>query len=292
MFANQLLIMDTKEEEIPLAEILLSIYAFFYKKFKLIALFTFLGGVLGLTFYLTRPKVYKSTSTIYSSVVSNQRLVDILNQLDILRKSSDNELLAETLNIDSSLATSIKSISASLVIDLEYLYDKDHNPRYESNCVSITFETINTELFEILDSSVLFYLSNSPFLNQKVNSRANMYQKIITKSNEELNELDSIQKLKMSLLDNKSNIGGFQEISGIKSGESEIMLLFVQKERTTNLLNELAAANIVRPFNIAPEKVSVFYKPILGLGFAFMIIGIFIGIIQHFNAKVKSYLKD
>ena len=84
----------------------------------------------------------------------------------------------------------------------------------------------------------------------------------------------------------------FPEISGIKSGESEIMLLFVQKERTNNLLNELAAANIVKPFNIAPEKVSVFYKPVFALAFAFMILGVFVGIIQHFNSKVRSYLKD
>jgi len=90
-----------KEQEIPLHIIFLNIYQFFVKKAILIGVFTLIGVGIGVYFHINKTKTFTSSAIAYSPVVSNQRLVEVLNKLEKLRKTGDPKYLSEELGISA-----------------------------------------------------------------------------------------------------------------------------------------------------------------------------------------------
>ena len=275
-----------KEQEIPLHIIFLNIYQFFVKKAILIGVFTLIGVGIGVYFHINKTKTFTSSAIAYSPVVSNQRLVEVLNKLEKLRKTGDPKYLSEELGISAEEVLQIREFNADIVRDLEFLYDKEENPRYESNCVSITVKSTNAELFEKLNSRITEFVNRNEYIKQKTDLRIEGFEKIIEKYEEEISEIDSLQKLKLKRMGEGGSKDFFE--MNLSNAETQSLILKRQLENSKEQFAFVKPLVFVQKLSPVPFSDAIIYKPVAVFGFVFFVLGIFVVLIQHFNALLKK----
>lgn len=280
-----------KEQEVPLHIIFLSIYKFFVTRFLIIAVFTVSGAALGAFYHFNKTNTYTSKAIAYSPVVSNQRLAEILNNLEELRKTGQPDLLASALDLKTEETGNIKEIDCQIMRDNDYLFDKDQNPRYESNCVTITVRSNDAQIFEILNDKLAQFTAQNQFIQQKVNMRKKGMQNIIDKYEEEISEIDSLQKLKIQRMASAQNVTDFFEMN-ISSAETQSLTLKRQLENAKEDFAFIQPLVFVERLKPVPFTEAIIYKPVLVLGFVFFIFGIFVSLILHFNQLLRNAKKE
>jgi len=275
-----------KEQEIPLHIIFLNIYQFFVKKAITIGAFTLIGIGIGVYFHINKTKTFTSTAIAYSPVVSNQRLVEVLNRIEKLRKSGDPKFLQNELGITEEETQQMKEFNAEIVRDLEFLYDKDDNPRYESNCITITVKSTNAQLFEKLNNNIEDFVNRNEYIKEKTDLRLDGFQKIIDKYEEEISEIDSLQKLKLKRM-GEANTKDFFELN-VSNSETQSVILKRQLENSKEQFAFVKPLVFIQKLSPVPYSDAIIYKPVAVFGFVFFILGIFVGLIMHFNALLKK----
>ncbi len=288
MFAKILKV--SQEKEIPLHEIFLGIYKFFVRFFLLISVFTVIGFAVGVYFHFNSKKVYSGEVIAYSPVISNQRLVDLLNTLENIRKSGDKTLLAQTLDISTEQASTIKELNASVIRDFEYLYDRDENPRYESNCISLKIKSEDHTLFPVLNEKVEKYISSNEYLQERVLLRKSSIANTIEKFEEEITEIDSLQKLKLERM-KSSSINDFFELS-LSNSETQSLILKRQYENSKEDLAFVKPFVFIQKMRAIPYSDAIIYKPLAIFGFLFFLFGIIVGLVLHFNKLLRSFQRE
>ena len=113
-----------------------------------------------------------------------------------------------------------------------------------------------------------------------------MIEKIIEKYEEEISEIDSLQKLKLKRMGEGGSKDFFE--MNLSNAETQSLILKRQLENSKEQFAFVKPLVFVQKLSPVPFSDAIIYKPVAVFGFVFFVLGIFVGLIQHFNALLKK----
>jgi hypothetical protein len=186
------------EENQRLIDLFLSVFLYFLSQIKVILAFVIIGIVLGLGLVLNSQKKYDSVMAGFSAVAPSAVYLSILDPLSLASQEKNHTLLAELLNIDLEVASSIKGIQFESTTGNRETLDLDKN--FEQNSIDIIVTTTQPESLEIIEQGILQFLSTNAYLTSKVQLRIDQVDRTITGLENKISFIDSAQLLSMRLL--------------------------------------------------------------------------------------------
>jgi hypothetical protein len=247
---------ESLSDEINLKEVLYSIFSFIGKHFRLFLLFNLVGISIGTLYYFNAQKVYSSRFTGECMLLPDGRTIELINDLDGLRKNEDWVLLGKRLGMKPEKVRMIKEILPlpNATIDKESRGTEDYanqvNPMPFS--FSVVVKIADNSILPDLQKGIVDYLSSNQYNKIRtarfVENRLNLLKSI----NAEIQRLDSL-----FIID---KVIRYKSVSKPES-KNEITykdLLFELQEKKENIEDELRFAAPVRVI----QEFTVFRKPI------------------------------
>lgn len=291
-----------------IVNILLGIIKFYYLNKIFIGIFILIFGLLGLfVSYITKP-YYSSTLVGRSNTLSNFEVISMIDNLTKVTESKDSIALSQMLNIKVSEASKIKNINAfwAYDIDLDGVPDfidysknyeiKDTSVRRISDRFYITAEVYDNRIFSNLRIGIYNYIKNNPLIASINNNRIKQTQERISKINEEISKLDSLQKFEY-----------YEKDRIVPKVGANQLVLFTEKDRRLyheeilGLYNERLA--LEKSIDVYPEPITIiqdftplskndnntiyYIKRFLIIGF---ILGTIVRFILLYYRKIDEYL--
>jgi hypothetical protein len=204
---------EVQDSEIDLLDILSRVWkgvgtafrvttVFLIRKSLWLAGFIILGGCVAFLFYKTSERHYTSTMMAQANVLTNNYVIDYVNQLGEIR---DPLVRARVLNIPISDSKHVKGINAFFGIDM----DKDGNPDYISKNaydrrdttlkkVPVIFyvqvKVSEESVFSSISGRIIEALKNNPHLVERNKIRIEQLHERITELEGQYQRLDSLEQ--------------------------------------------------------------------------------------------------
>jgi hypothetical protein len=187
-----------------MGETALRIFLFYVRKTPWLIGFMVIGLFIGYGIFKMTPRFYSTEMIIKPNSIANDDIVYFIN--DVSMKGSIN-IKAKNYSIDTSQIKKIKSIKAYWIIDQnkdgygDYVdYNNDFNIMDTSmkrlnNRLNIKIEVFDTSAIHGLSNGIINYLENLEFFRKMHNNKINQLNKNLSKVNDELFELDSLQDI-------------------------------------------------------------------------------------------------
>lgn len=276
------------EQEISLLQVLVGTIKFVMRYYRLLAIGTVVGAVLGLGYYFIQPTVYKSSILGFSSMLSDTRMRDLVEDLNKLNRENNHKQVAKLLNIKPKEAKEIVKFQLALNVELDK--EKDEFTASQGNMFSLTVYTYDQKLFEVVKHGFIYYIDNSDFVKliRTQNARERLARTAILK--QEMAQLDSLRKsIDRELLSGKAKTG-LTLITDVPSISSRILELHKELMRTqTEDAVEVHDIKVIKDFQLfkrpAAPRISETILPGAILGFVAALLFVF-------GSIIKPYLKD
>jgi hypothetical protein len=243
-------------DEINLADVLISVFDFFRRNFTIFLIFNILGIALGLLYFFSAEKVYSSRFTGECMLLPDGRTIELINDLDGLRKNEDWSLLGKKLGISADRVRQIKEILPlpNAIIDKESRGTEDYaamvNPMPFS--FSVMVKVSDNGILPDLQKGMVNYLSENQYNKIRVARFVENRKNLITSIDEEIRRLDSLFILDKAIR--------YKSVSNPES-KNEITykdLLFELHEKKEKIEDELRFALPVRVI----QEFTAFRKPV------------------------------
>lgn len=192
---------------------------------------------IGVAFFLktTAHSIYTSDMVLRSNVIDNAQMISYINRLQTLDKNS----LSEALNVPVDLCDSIASIGAFWIIDLNKDRIPDNVDYKNSHNI---YDTTNIRMQDRFDVSVsirkpqelnrvrdgiLKYIESDPLFNQRNSIRLSQNAEMLERLNIDIQQLDSLQKVK------------YFEETRKRNTQTGGQIVFMQEQNTQLLYNDI-----------------------------------------------------
>lgn len=157
---------------------------------------------------ILKNKVCRTTLVAQSNVVSNSEIIPIINNIQKALKSGNHEYIATEFKCSIEDVKKIKDIEALYVIDknddkiADFIdFDKQlaNKSAADTNFVALETEFAikldysDTSIIKVIKKGLLNYLSRNKYLIERDTLNRNQLKALIDKTNNELNEFDSLQ---------------------------------------------------------------------------------------------------
>lgn len=276
------------KNEIDLIEFCVKLFLLLKRNIVLIVIFTVIGVVVGFARYLFTKPYYETSLVLSSNILnvldistmqqtlnipniildvskiqnqSDKIIVEIINSLRTYIKEENYDLLSKELNIDGWMAASIADIEASLV--------KDEDKKEIQNYFKIKLKVYDNTLFDTIRNGIIYYVNNNDFIREKFEQRKKIIETIISKIDEEIIELDSLQQSFFSPKKNNQFI--------ILSGYNEVVDLYEKKQNLTEQLQSLEAITIIKDFTHVSKAIRKnLPRTVISYGLIFFLISVII----------------
>jgi hypothetical protein len=153
-----------------------------YEDRKIIAVFTFLGILLGFGFFYSTKPYYESSMTLNSNYFKGELLGNSIENLNEVCKEKNHAVLSSLLNIPRSTAQQVKSIKLYPVLSQNYrsLYDLyTSDERYQGKLDSLIMYNnesnyrLNVEVYDTtalkgLDTVLANYIKNNEYVKKRI----------------------------------------------------------------------------------------------------------------------------
>lgn len=277
-------------------ELLKSVVKFWQRQWKLVFMFAFSGLVLGYVYDLVKKPYYESSAIVTSGlsyfegiidpnelvypIIDQKIAIDMVNSIGDIVKSSENEILASKLMISSDIASTIKSI------DAEQLYELDiENRRQKLSQFLIKIRVSENTSIPLVQQGIFDYFTKNAYTNKNYTLFKEQGPSLIYHLEQEINDLKEYRKE----LKGKSN-AGMSSIS-IANNRSEIMQnqivqLYEKKQDLERDLKLLAPLSYVSEFPIYENPKNRMLIRMLALGILFFLIGFFYAIISEVKTSL------
>ena len=279
---------NNSSEDIDLYKLILIIKNKTYKWRLLLIIAPILGIITGGSVYLFSPKEYLSRMTVASNLLSGPNFVVTVENLQLLVKEGNIPMLAKLLNIDNSAASKIrrfKVYSSQLFVERKLNTDlPDIERKYAVTEFTIEVCVSDNNILPQLEKGILFYLQNNIFVKERGISLKKEFADEINKMDNEINSLDTIQKV----LKNLQVSGDASKITSLNVNTEGIADLHKIKLETQDRLF-LADARIVDSF--VPFEKPYYPKPfftIVSWLFIYIILAMIIIFLAELNLKLKE----
>ena len=139
-------------------------YAFFVKRWLVIALSAILGIVLGVIIHLSSDKVYKSEATFTSPYLTNNVSEFLFAPIQELIGKSQDKTLATLLGVDSTTAKQLVDLKTDYTINPMFMQDALPVETY----FKVELKVKDPALIPVFEKALLYYLNNKvPYLQKK-----------------------------------------------------------------------------------------------------------------------------
>jgi DNA-directed RNA polymerase subunit F len=269
-------------EEIDLIELLIKIYKFFKRRYRLILLCIVISAVLGVlsNFLFLKPR-YQSTMIISSRSLTASEVAGIISTLDAFAYEENTEELAKLLNIPEKLAKKIVKVEAMPNREFQKNVEKDFS---KDSTIAIKLEVAESDNWKTYEKGIVSYLENIPYVKMKTALYKESQERLLQQVQKEVKHLDSLKKIieagggkAQFILNNSTQV--YTEILKLYEKENEIKenLFFVNDIR---VIKEFT--NYKKPKKFSVKEVTIIFALI---GF---IIGIVVSLIIELNKIIRK----
>ena len=226
-----------EKDEIDLLQLLVNVVKAFVSNLKLFIIALLTGTIGGLAFYQFAPKVFESKIVFTSEVLTYSISKAITDDVRVLIKEHNYDLLGQRLNMEAAEASQIDAIQLEIVIERSELLKES-----DKTILAIRVQVTDKALFAKLQSSLIDYFENNEYSKIREKEQKKVLQGMIDKSTEEIAELEKlrVQFLKGELFQ-KSAAGTIMFDPTIIN----VRILDLTREKLQNL-NSLAVSNSVQ----------------------------------------------
>ncbi len=253
----------------------------FFGRFKWLLMAFLIGGLsIGLLIWKNLPTVYSSRMILHSFTLSNEDLIQVVDNYNRLLKKGEHKELAETMNMPVASLQKLKQIKASQI-------QKVFTPQNPNGFYIDVFVTDNAVLPE-LQKGVIYGFEHIEFIRKQLAIKKMNIAWMIAEAEKQIIKLDSTKSEVEQTLRSGRNGGGslMIDISGITRQ------LIEMNEKLLNYRQELQFLNAVQVL----QGFSAFEKPAgpnlfvwIGLGsIGGLALGYFTALFISLKAKLKE----
>lgn len=222
-----------KEEEIDLLALLLKGVTVIKANFWLIVTFFVIGTGLGLAYYYSAPKIYKSDMVVSSQILSKPITESLIYNINKHRGENNIEELMRVMNVDEKTASKVTRFSVKSISEVA---DPDEKERF-----IITVEVLDPETLPQVQKGLIHYFQNNEYVKMMVAQNVSFMKQMIAKIDA---EIEDIQSFKQKLMNGEF----FQSAKGnvmFDPTEMNSRIVELTKEKLT-LEKDLQLANSIQ----------------------------------------------
>ena len=281
--------MEQNTDEINLAELSVRLYHFFLRRYKLLGIFILIGIVYGIFTYFKIKDQFENKTIATSYIIPAPIIVDIINSLNAIN-NQDKVLTSKLLNISQDEANKLNNIQADT---LGTFYSTD----LESTTTIEIKITGNKSLnFEQVFKNLVNYIDSNEYIKNEVEGEMHKSREIIRKCDEQIKNLDSLQKIILKSsggtnISNTDNIIGINNFSG-NYFSNNIVGLESNKQYELKRISRIKSICIIDEHNSIKIIKTPFYKILLIKVLILFGLGIFLCLILEFRSFLKTATKE
>ena len=245
-----------------------------------------LGVIVGYIYYSKKPSYYKVSMVVVFNELTKKTYAEILDQLDGLTTAESSERLARELKVSREVAESIFFIDAKNINNGALRLDTSTKTRQP---FKIILGLTNNKSADTLQTVIINYLNNSPYLKKFKEEQRRNYLDKISFIDRELAKLDS---LKNEYTRSLASSGKSATIYNNAFDPAEIYVhsneLVDQKQTMLSALNvESTAITVIDGFKItsSPQSASLL-KYLLAFGGIGLAAGFIVGFFLETQKKL------
>jgi len=268
---------EKRNDEIDLVEVFTNIYLFFKKHFWFLFGAVIVGALLGYSTKFFTQKFYESSMLIESEILSDEILMEYINNIQTLFDDGNYILLQNKMEIDSTELIEIKSIEAN------YLYNEEKKTRLDY--LSVRIITNNNKILKKIDQGILNFINKEKYFQNEIEIFRKNTQNLIQNINQEIKKIEQIQA---NFIDPKNRPGEIKIYYQEKSLQEELLLLTKEKQKLEKAIQFATPFRVIKDFTIyqKPKTKATSYTLAGVLIFGF--IAFFILIIRNINKTLKE----
>ena len=270
-------------EEIDLIELVIKIYKFFKKRYKLMLITSVVSVLLGwgASTLLILPR-YFSAMIVSSRSLSGSEISGLIFTLDDLVKENNKDEFKKLTGIPEKTFKSITNIKA--IPNRDYQRNVEKDIRKDSTMAISVELTDNTE-WETVQNGIVNYLENVPYVQKRTKVYKEGQEKLLLQVQKEIKSIDSLKKIIEASLNTKSTI----ILSNSGGIYNEALKLYeTEKKIRENIIfgNDIHVIKDLAHLQ-KPKKASVKETILLfgGIGF---VLGFLIALVIELNKIVRK----
>lgn len=287
---------------------------FGFKNYIVLGITLLIGIIFGVVKNRMSEELFKSDMILQSNEIPTEDMIAKINELGIYAEEGNYLLLAQKLDLDTTVTKQIKGIGAYWFIDTDRdgvadIVDyknafnalEDTTSHRMKDLLAVRAMVSHSNAFSFLQKGILTFLKNDPRLSLMNNNRKTGLQLKINRIDQELQKLDSLQNYEyfekekeMSLdLGNLGSLKVLGEEKDTRLLHSEIITLQDTRlayERQLKVTGDLVSVVTDFPVSVKPSRSlgfdGLFYGSIL-----LLIVYILLFAVDHRKAVLK-YLEE
>jgi len=273
-------IQPTNNDEIDLLRFIEKILRFFKKNRYIILISVIIGLTLGILMYTTTPKKYSATLLVQSSILANAEQIQVITNWNDLIKKNEKDVLAQYLNSNRQLLEKLRSIEAVEILKL-YI---------EKNPIGFTIKVLvtDTTILDTLQRAIIYGLENGEYVKARVDARKEDLNKLITKVQQEIAQLDSTKSgVERTLQSGKGT--GSSIMVNLSDVNTQMITLNEKLLDYANELKFISPIKVIQSFIKYKNPVEPKLPKYMGLG---LLSGFLIGYLVAFFRLISSRLRQ
>ncbi|MFH2143881.1 MAG: hypothetical protein ABIJ97_15765 [Bacteroidota bacterium] len=185
-----------KSKEFDIVEIIASLLRLFKKRFILFIILLVICYLIGVLRIVYSKNYYSSELVLNSNMITNYNLSQYINNLNIIILNKDYQRFSKILDLDETVSKKIKSINSEVISDEQVIVSLDKNNNIEGfNSLKVNLSIYDSLYIDTISEKIVNYLNKIEFVSNIYNIKRKNSTEIIAKIDEEIAELDSLQKI-------------------------------------------------------------------------------------------------
>lgn len=269
---------DLRRDDIDLLA-LLERGIYFFKKYQwLFIAATIIGLLLGFLRYRSLPVLYKSRLVLQSALLTNQNNIQIVANWNSMLKTGEHGSLASIFNMPAEMLKKVKDLKAD---EIQKIFTPQ-NP----NGFIIDARVSDASVLPPLQNGIAYGFDNNGLVKEKLVSKRNRLNEMISKTAREIQRLDSLKNTMENILNGKRTGNSLIiDMPGISRQLIDMNEKYLGYKEELNFTN---AVQVVQGFNATKRPVgnNLFVWLILGL-VPCLAIAYIVALFHSINQKLK-----
>jgi len=257
----------------------------FIKRYTLLLSILFvLGGIVGFTFASVKQPVYESQLIGYSSLISGDRIQEIIFDLgENIRKRNFNSL-SQKMSMPVAELSNIKSLGCEIIKDANVEKEVDYI-NFSDNCVLVVVETNSIESIEHLQQGLINYINQNEFIQQTLKTRMATLNELYKETDNEIKKLDELQS---SIVEAVKEGNDLFYLADKSFSHFEKISLLKERKKIQEQIAFLSPLIVILPFTVPenPKLLTVTFTIISAM--MFVILGVIGASVREVNARILS----
>lgn len=267
---------EKRNDEIDLIEVFLNIYIFIKKHFWVLFISGIIGGALGYSTKFIGKKHYESSMLIESYTLSDNILVEYINNIQTIINDDNYEYLGSQTNLSVELISNLEHIETEKTYNEK---EKKYLKYLKINCSSIS-----NSIYKNLSNGLINYLNKMPYVQNELEHFVDQNNALIEKIDQEILLLEKLQN---NISENRSK-SGVNIYNEQNSFHQDLLGLLREKQRRQKELLYATPFRVIEDFIIyqKPVRKTVTYTFIGAFTLSFLILLILI--FKQINKNISN----